>query len=206
MYRTNKYSMSFVPFTEINHHYHSMLFGFTLIKDETEDTFVWVFETWPEAMNNNAPVTIITDQDKAMSNAIAKVLPNTHHALCTWHISNKFLEKLHTLYDEHPTFKDDFKLCVYKSLTVEEFEERWEKLMIDYEPHDHDWLQSLYEVKQKWIKAYSKKFFAVGMTITSRSEGMNSLFDDYVNATASIKEFIVNSQKAIEKQVIRERI
>lgn len=204
-YRTNKYSMPFIPVTRVNHHYHSILFGFALIQDETEDTFVWVFESWLQAMNNKALVTIITDQDKAMSNAIAKVLPETHHVLCTWHISNKFPEKLHTLYEQYPTFKHDFNYCVYKSLTVANFEERWKKLMIDYELHDHDWLQSLYEVKHKWIKAYTKNFFAARMTTTSRSEGMNSLFDEYVNATTSIKEFIVNTGKALEKQVLRER-
>lgn len=64
--------MLFVPFTRLNHHYHSIFFGFALLKDDTEDTFVWVLETWLEVMNNKAPVTIITDQDKSISNAIVR--------------------------------------------------------------------------------------------------------------------------------------
>ncbi|XP_074323133.1 protein FAR1-RELATED SEQUENCE 3-like [Apium graveolens] len=33
-YRTNRYDMSFVPFTGVNHHYQSVLFGFALMRDE----------------------------------------------------------------------------------------------------------------------------------------------------------------------------
>lgn len=38
-YRINRYLMPFVLFIGVNYHYHSILFGFTLLKDETEDTF-----------------------------------------------------------------------------------------------------------------------------------------------------------------------
>nr|XP_017250821.1 PREDICTED: protein FAR1-RELATED SEQUENCE 5-like [Daucus carota subsp. sativus] len=43
------------------------------------------------------------------------------------------------------------------------------------------------------------------MTTTSRSESMNSFFDEFVNASTGLKEFIENSQKALEKQYLRER-
>ena len=39
-YRTSKYFMSFASFTGLNHHYHSVLFGFVLLSNETKDTFV----------------------------------------------------------------------------------------------------------------------------------------------------------------------
>ena len=46
--------------------------------------------------------------------------------------------------------------------------------------------------------------FTAGMSTTSRSESMNSFFDQYVNATTGLREFIENSQKALEKQYLRE--
>lgn len=64
---------------------------------------------------------------------------------------------------------------------IDEFKYSWEYLMTEYKLHKHYWLRSHYEVKEKWIMAYSKRYFAVRMTTTSRSEGMNSLFDEYVN-------------------------
>lgn len=44
------------------------------------------------------------------------------------------------------------------------------------------------------------------MLKTSRSESMNSFFffDNYVNVTISVKEFIENSQKVSETQYLRE--
>ncbi|KAM1068437.1 hypothetical protein ACFX2A_000408 [Malus domestica] len=44
-YRTNKYEMPFAPFTRVNHHFQSIQFGCALLQDETEKTFLWLFET-----------------------------------------------------------------------------------------------------------------------------------------------------------------
>ncbi|XP_063939804.1 protein FAR1-RELATED SEQUENCE 5-like [Daucus carota subsp. sativus] len=44
-YRTNRYCMPFVPFTGVNHHYQSILFGFVLIRNETEESYLWVFKS-----------------------------------------------------------------------------------------------------------------------------------------------------------------
>ncbi|PHT87839.1 hypothetical protein T459_09945 [Capsicum annuum] len=38
-YLTNKYKMTFVPFTGVNNHHQSILFGCALLWDETQDTF-----------------------------------------------------------------------------------------------------------------------------------------------------------------------
>ena len=45
-YRTNNFSMPFAPFTGVNHHRQSTLFGCVLLVDETEETFVSLFSTW----------------------------------------------------------------------------------------------------------------------------------------------------------------
>jgi hypothetical protein len=41
-----------------------------LLYDETIESFVWLFETFLEAMFGKKPITIFTDQDAAMSAAI----------------------------------------------------------------------------------------------------------------------------------------
>ncbi|XP_022750496.1 protein FAR1-RELATED SEQUENCE 5-like [Durio zibethinus] len=71
-YLINKYKMPFVPFTGVNHHYQSILFGCVLLWDETKETFVWLLNTWLEAMFGYHPKTIITDQDAAITNVVAK--------------------------------------------------------------------------------------------------------------------------------------
>ncbi|XP_062171073.1 protein FAR1-RELATED SEQUENCE 5-like [Alnus glutinosa] len=70
-YLTNKYDMPFAPFVGVNHHGQSILLGAGLISREDTDTFVWLFKCWLECMNGQAPKAIMTDQDRAMKNAIA---------------------------------------------------------------------------------------------------------------------------------------
>nr|XP_017227952.1 PREDICTED: protein FAR1-RELATED SEQUENCE 5-like [Daucus carota subsp. sativus] len=196
----NRVLNAFVPFTGVNHHYQSILFGFALIRDETEESYLWVFKSWLEAMGNVAPQTIITDQDIAIGNTIAEVLPNTIHLYCTWHIRTKFGEILSHLYANHDHFKEDFNSCIYKSLMGAQFEDRWEALGLKYDLMNHSWLQDMYSVRHKWVRVYTKLHFTTGMTTTSRSESMNSFFDEFVNASTGLKEFIENSRKTLEKQ------
>ncbi|KAL8155314.1 hypothetical protein AgCh_000625 [Apium graveolens] len=123
IYRINRYAMPFVPFTGVNHHYQSVLFEFALMLDELKTTFEGVLGTWLEVIEGKAPLAIITDQDQAMAGEIQSQLPNTT-LLCSWHISNKFPEKLSTYYAKEE-FKGDFNNCIYHSLTEEISEDRW---------------------------------------------------------------------------------
>ncbi|XP_074353414.1 protein FAR1-RELATED SEQUENCE 5-like [Apium graveolens] len=115
-----RYAMPFVPFTEVNHHYQSVIFGFALMRDKHASTFKWILHTWLEGVGNKPPMTITTDQDQAMASAIADVLPNPTHLLCSWHISQKFPEKLAHRYSNFPEFKT-FNHYIYKSLTEDIF-------------------------------------------------------------------------------------
>ncbi|XP_074342197.1 protein FAR1-RELATED SEQUENCE 5-like [Apium graveolens] len=196
--------MPFIPITGVSHHYQNILFGFALIRDEKETTYRWVLKTWLEAIDNKPPITIITDQDIALSNAISEVMPNTNHTYCTWHISSKFPEKLSTLYTQYSEFKTDFNACIYKSLSPTEFEGRWEDLKEKYDLENHNWLNDMYAIRRQWVFAFTKQHFAASMTTTSRSESMNSFFDGYVKASTGLKEFIEIYTKEMFKRFQKE--
>ncbi|KAL3644427.1 hypothetical protein CASFOL_011730 [Castilleja foliolosa] len=57
MYRPNQFQVSFAPFTGVNNHGQMILCGCTLLLDESEASFAWVFHTWLSAMNNRPPVS-----------------------------------------------------------------------------------------------------------------------------------------------------
>lgn len=88
-YQVNQYKMPFAPFTGVNHHKQSVLFGCTLLADETESTFIWLFTTWLEAMSGQQPGLIITDYDSAIGRAVEHVFPQSRHRYCKWHIMSK---------------------------------------------------------------------------------------------------------------------
>ncbi|XP_020249983.1 protein FAR1-RELATED SEQUENCE 5-like [Asparagus officinalis] len=96
-YRINKSSLPFAPFTGVNQHRQSTLLGCALLADEQEDTFVWLFEEWLKCMHGIKPGAIITDQDRAMCNAIHSVFPTIRHRYCYWHMQKHIIDHLHTL-------------------------------------------------------------------------------------------------------------
>ncbi|XP_074346551.1 protein FAR1-RELATED SEQUENCE 5-like [Apium graveolens] len=147
-YRTNRYAMPFFPFTGVNHHYQSVIFGFLLMRDEHASTFEWILRTWLKGVGNKPPLTIITDQDQAMASAITA---------------------------------------------------RWASFVEKYHLQEHKWLNGLYELKRKWILAYTRNIFSAFQNSTLRSEGMTSFFDKYVSSATGLKEFIENAQKALAR-------
>ncbi|CAA2969224.1 FAR1-RELATED SEQUENCE 5-like [Olea europaea subsp. europaea] len=202
-YLTNKYDMPFAPFVGVNHHGQSTLLGCGLVSNEDTDTFVWLFKTWLQCMHGLAPHGIITDQDRAMQNAIQIVFPNTRHRWCLWHILKKLPEKFGYHVDKSSIFSAIHTL-VYDSQFVEEFEEGW-KLMIDtYDLHENYWLSGLYENRGRWVPCFLKTTFWAGMSTTQRSESVNAFFDGYVHSKTSLKQFVEQYERALRSKVEKE--
>ncbi|XP_042968141.1 protein FAR1-RELATED SEQUENCE 5-like [Carya illinoinensis] len=204
-YLTNAYKMPFAPFVGVNHHGQSILFGCGLISNEDAHTFEWLFESWLKCMNDQPPNAIITDQDKAMQLAIARVFPSSRHRFCLWHILKKLPEKFgsHSQYNE---IKSSLHKCVYDSLSENEFEEGWCEMLDTYDLRDNGWLGSLYVDRRFWVLAYVKCTFWAGMSTTQRSEGMNAFFDDYVHSRTELKQFVEQYDSALMRKAENERI
>ena len=81
-FRTNKEARPLGVFAGFNNFRETVIFGATLLYDETIESFEWLFHTFLKCMNGKKPQTMFTDQDRAMSNALSTVMPETYHALC----------------------------------------------------------------------------------------------------------------------------
>ncbi|XP_042966947.1 protein FAR1-RELATED SEQUENCE 5-like isoform X4 [Carya illinoinensis] len=200
-YLTNRYGMPFAPFVGVNHHGQSILLGAGLISSEDTSTFVWLFEAWLECMNGRAPQAIITDQDRAMKNAIGIVFPQTRHRYYLWHIMLKLPEKLGSHGDYDAGLKANIQNAVYDTQTCDEFEEKWQQLMNKYDLMGNAWLEGLYTERSFWVPVYLKGVFWAGMSTTQRSESMNAFFDGYVHSGTTLKEFVDQYDNALRKKV-----
>ncbi|XP_042974208.1 protein FAR1-RELATED SEQUENCE 6-like isoform X2 [Carya illinoinensis] len=199
-YLTNRYGMPFAPFVGVNYHGQSILLGACLISSEDTSTFVWLFEAWLECMNGRAPQAIITDQDRAMKNAIGIVFPDTKHRYCLWYIMQKLPEKLGS-HSEYNGLKYAIQNAVYDTQSCEEFEEKWGQLMHQYDVTDNAWLQGLYTERSFWVPVYLKGVFWARMSTTQRSESMNAFFDRFVRSGTTLKEFVDQFDNALRKKV-----
>lgn len=195
-YRTNKFSLPFAPFTGVNHHRQSILFGCALLANEKEKSFIWLFQEWKKCMCGKDPGVIITDQDHAICNAIKKVFPNTRHRFCSWHIEKHITERLHLLRSSNQAFCDEYKAWFY-SETILESESRWELLKKKYDLNNNIWLMNLYEMRHQWVPAYFRDIFTAGMTSTQRSESINSFFDGFVHALTPLNEFVTQYENVL---------
>ncbi|EOX98949.1 FAR1-related sequence 5 [Theobroma cacao] len=199
-YRSNRYRLPFAPFTGVNHHGQPVLFGCAFLINESEASFIWLFKTWLIAMSGRPPVSITTDHDAVIRSAVMQVFPETRHRFCKWHIFKKCQEKLSQVFLKHPTFEADFHKCVNLPESIEEFESCWLSLVDRYELRDHEWLQIIYNDRRQWVPVYLRDTFFAEMSITQRSDSMNSYFDGFVNASTNLNQFFKLYEKALESR------
>ncbi|XP_077215974.1 protein FAR1-RELATED SEQUENCE 5-like [Tasmannia lanceolata] len=188
-YKTNRYRMPFAPFTGVNHHRQSTLFGCALLADEKDETFTWLFKQWLDCMFGKAPGCIITDMDVAMRNAITTVFPNTWHRFCSWHINKHLIEHVPAMRDSTNEFFKEYNHWFYRR-QIEDCLTEWEKLVHKHHVDGKSWLGKMWELRRHWVPAYFRDTFTAGMTLSSRSESMNAFFDGFVNQNTTLQEFV----------------
>ena len=72
-----------------------------------------------------------------------------------------------------------------------EFENQWELLKDTYPSiHDNTWLKTMYDIRENWVPCCMKDVFMAGLSISQRSESINSFFDGYVHSQTPILEFV----------------
>lgn len=201
MYRPNQYQVPFAPFTGVNHHGQMVLFGCALLLDESESSFTWLFKTWLSAMNDKAPVSLTTDQDRAIQAAVAQVFPETRHCICKWHILREGQERLAHVYLAHPSFYGELYSCVNFSETIEDFESSWVSLLDRYDVQRNEWLQAVYNARKQWAPVYFRGTFFAAL---SSNQGVCSFFDGYVNQQTTIPLFFKQYERALEHSLEKE--
>ncbi|CAL8084189.1 unnamed protein product [Prunus armeniaca] len=174
-FNTNSYGMVFAPLLGINNHQQTVLFDCAFLTSETTDSFVWLLEEFKKAMPGEPPKMIITDQDAAMSKAIAR---------------NPTLENVFS----------EMNKCIWGMDKKEEFDAKWEEIITNNGLQDHAWLSSIHAMRENWVPSYVKHVFSAGMSSNQRAESCHSFFKQYINRKNTSMEFIVRFEKALASQ------
>ncbi|KAG5064535.1 hypothetical protein AAZX31_02G256700 [Glycine max] len=195
-YRINQYGVPFAPFTGVNHHGQMILFGCALLLDDSEASFVWLFKTFLTAMNDRYPVSITTDQDRAIQTAVSQVFPQTRHCISKWHVLREGHEKLAHVCNMHPNFQIELYNCINLTETIEEFDSSWNFIINKYELTKNDWLQSLYSARAQWVPAYFRDSFFAAISPNQGFDG--SYFYGFVNHQTTLPLFFRQYEQALE--------
>ncbi|KAL3697381.1 hypothetical protein R1sor_011457 [Riccia sorocarpa] len=181
--------MPFGCFAGVNQHGQTIILGGTLMRNETADSFKWIFRTWSHGIGW-MPDCMLTDQDRAMGDAICTEFPHTKHALCLWHITKKFPSWFNTkLRDGFQAFLKDF-FSVLEVETAAEFEALWFTIMEQHLLSDDKHIKELFKLRERWCPVYLRSYFFAGMASTQRSESLNALMDFFMTAQTQLHEFI----------------
>lgn len=196
MYRVYQYRVPFAPFTGVNHHGQTILFGCALLLDDSEASFIWLLKTFLTAMGDCPPVSIITDQDRVIQNAVSKVFPGARHCISKWHVLREGQEKLAHVCHAHPNFQVELYNCINMTETIDEFESSWNSILDKYDLRRNDWLQSIHNARAQWVPVYFRDSFFGAI---SPNQGIDSaFFDGYVNQQTTLPMFFRQYERAFD--------
>ena len=87
------------------------------------------------------------------------------------------------------------------TLSPEQFEEEWAKVLADFNLNGNEWLASIYELRESCIPAYYRHERMSGlMRTSSRSESENHFFGQFCNPKCNLVEFLAHFDSAIKVQ------
>jgi hypothetical protein len=197
-YMTNCYKMPFAPFIGINRYCQSIQLGCGFLRNEQEADYIWLFESFLEAMDGVQPVNIITDQDGAMRSAILSIFPDSCHRNCRWHIMQNAQPVLGNEMSKNEPLRVELNDTIDHSMTPDEFENRWAEMVLKYNVSDNKHLQDLYDIRASFVPAYFKNRFFPFLQTTARSEGFNAVLKRYASPHNSLFHFFEQYMKLQE--------
>ena len=125
-----------------------------------------------------------------MAKAIRVVMPGTRHRWCRWHVLKSSKKRLGKVHGKHKKFQSDFYNLISNELSVEKFENSWNKLIEKYSLRKNKYMRRLYRYREKWAKPYFMGVFCAGMTSTQRSESANHMLKRYIQKAAPMHLFV----------------
>ncbi|KAK2662456.1 hypothetical protein Ddye_001030 [Dipteronia dyeriana] len=201
-YKINKENRPFVVFVGLNHHRETVIFGGALMNDETIDSFVWLFETFLQAMSRRTPKTIFTDQDVVMAKAILHVMPSTYHRLCTWHMMQNALKHVYGLF--RGEVKNVLSGFFYEIEDESDFLMAWNHMLDEYNVHENTWLKSIFDLKEKWAYPYVRHAWSAGMKSTQLSESYNATLKEYLKSDLNVSQFFMHFERVVNDKRYKE--
>jgi zinc finger SWIM domain-containing protein 3 len=223
---TNRESRPFGVFVGFNHFRETVVFGGTLMYDETFELFKWLFQTFLKAHDGKQTKTIYTDQDYAMKKAVKEMFLEAWHGLCTFHIMQNAVKQLaepdneesnaspkNTVKGskkktksstknedegskEEPSILANFSACMYEYEDEATFDHEFN--MMRTKTSKQTWLDSIYKLKEKWAECFMKDVFTLGMRSTQLSENLNSDLKRHFKSDFDIIRFLKHFERLVE--------
>jgi hypothetical protein len=150
-------------------------------------------------MKGKTPISVITDGDVAMRNAIKRVFPNTYHRLCAWHLLRNPMSNICNL-----DFISYFKKCMLGDHEVWKFEKLWNEMINKFGLEHNNWIEELYRKRNMWSTTHIRGHFFAGIRTTSRNEAFHSHMGRFVHSKMNMTDFVKQFHRCVSYFRFRE--
>jgi hypothetical protein len=195
-YAKNRYALPLLLFGIASSQNKLLLCAVSLLQNETEEDFRWIFDCFLKCMGN-LPRVIISDGDRAISAALEHY--GVRHLLCRWHISENVLGQLPKkgvpVPDAFEMKKNFFKFC--RSHTLQELDRNWEQFLNKYGTTSlatRYLTDEIYSKRHQFVSAYTNQQFHL-ISTTNVSESLHSLLSHDRCGDNSVAELLVEIDK-----------
>ena len=194
---TNRYKLKLGLLTTVHASGATKVLAASLVANETEDSFRFVFQCFLEAFRV-PPAVIFTDSDPAMAAALRAIMAATIHLLCIWHLSKNILSNV------RPAFAGDaakwaafnskwWSICLCTDTSsVSRFDAEWQELLalLDASAADaktvneaRTWLATLNARRKQWAARWCWAVLTLGVHSTQRAEAVHSAVAQFLSAS-----------------------
>jgi hypothetical protein len=229
-YKTNRYRLPLLQIIGYSNLGSWFSAGFCFIASETEQDYYWAVATYLSKTRTSAPKVFLSDQEKALKNAVSTLLPSVPQLLCIWHINKNVQTKAqHTwrtadaetaeekqqFLQIRAEFMRRWSQVVY-SETREAFNAAWDRLLSDYSDQRSlcEYLRDyIYPSREQWAIAWTSQHRHYGTVATSAIEGKHKVLKMYLATSQGdlrrtvdvIKEMVLNQCNAYDKDLATAR-
>lgn len=192
-YRVNQYNIPLLVYSGIDAGGRNIIFGLSLINDETEATFSWCLQEF-FTLYAKFPTVVVTDQDLALLAVLSKEFPQITHLLCQWHILQNLKKHFSFLQTMNLKMVSDRIIALPFLSEPTEFENELEDLGNILKEKKYlksaEYLTRISKLKMQWASCYTPMIFTAGIHTTSRIESINAVIKLYVNSNSEISDII----------------
>jgi len=183
--------MKLIIYVAVNKYYKTSLLAICFVSTESFELYNFSHQSYLD-VGFQKPRKAFTDRAGAHLKFFNEVWNDVEHCLCPVHIYHniqKYLAEALGIYGHD--FKKEFS-PILKEVDKQKFEVLFsnfkKKYVAKFEMNtpEHkrieNWIENLYQIKQKWAFCYIGQTFSAGMQSTQRNESMNHKVKSYITS------------------------
>ncbi|KAG7562134.1 hypothetical protein FFLO_02416 [Filobasidium floriforme] len=197
-YRTNKFKLPLFHVVAATGANCSFTIAFGYLAREQEDDYLWAMHNLRDLLRIVPVKTFVTDNDKALRNAIDRVYPETTKLLCIWHINKNIVSRKKGIAEEDWNKMLAHWYRIVRAPTLTEFEEVLTSFAMEWTYRDDTeaactYMMTLFNDAEYFCAYATRGKFHLNATATSVVEGSHAALKRSLNARASDLYHVTNN-------------